>query len=211
MAQLKRRRAVKGDSYYGKAAEMYEARRVKQDWWQVEHKQMKACLGNLPNKLNVLDVPFGTGRFLPIYRSRGDKVHGLDSSEDMISQALALRGKEFEGTETSIGSAMALPFDDDTFDLLVSVRFLSEIITFSDAKVALAEFARVTRTYAVLQLSERTVGTGLMPEEDAAMRDLMDRGQVNALLKDHGFDPIERYPVREGSDFQINHILCHVA
>ncbi|NNL72909.1 MAG: class I SAM-dependent methyltransferase [Silicimonas sp.] len=212
MQQVKRRRAVKGDSYYGKAAASYEKRRTQQGWWHEEHQQLENCLADLPRSLDVLDVPFGTGRFMPIYAARQDRVHGLDSSADMLSEATRLRGDEMNGCTTHVGSAMSLPFEDNSFDLLVSVRFLSEIITFADARKALADFARVTRSFAVLQLCETNDGQGQTPAEDAAMRDLMERADVDALLIDHGFNPIERFLVREDAEgvSRVHHILCKV-
>lgn len=212
MQQVKRKRAVKGDTYYGKAAASYEVRRTKQGWWHEEHRQMEACLSDLPRSLDVLDVPFGTGRFMPIYAARQDRVHGLDSSSDMLAEAMRLRGGEMNGCKTFVGSAMALPFEDSTFDLLVSTRFLSDIITFADARVALDEFRRVTRSFAVLQLCETNDGQGHVPADEAAMRDLMEREQNDALLTEHGFTPVERYLVREDEDrvSRVHHILCKV-
>lgn len=212
MQQVKRRRAVKGDSYYGKAATNYEARRIKQAWWHEEHRQLENCLEELPNALEVLDVPFGTGRFLPLYSDRNHRVTGLDSSSDMIGEARKLRGQEISKCDMRVGSAMDLPFEDKQFDVLVSVRFLSEIVTFADARKALREFSRVSRSWAVLQLSETNEGNGRLPEESAAMRDLMEPTQVDALLLGHGFKPLKRFLVREdGAGIsRINHILCEV-
>jgi ubiquinone/menaquinone biosynthesis C-methylase UbiE len=107
---------------------------------------------------------------------------------------------------------MQLPFEDNRFDILVSVRFLSEIVTFADAKKALKEFSRVSRCWAILQLSETNEGNGRLPEEGAAMRDLMEPSQVDDLLANHGFKPLKRFLVREDGDgiSRINHILCEV-
>lgn len=212
MQQVKRRRAVKGDSYYGKAAANYEARRIKQAWWHEEHKQLEKCLEELPSEQDVLDVPFGTGRFLPLYSHRKHRVTGLDSSSDMIGEARKLRGTEISNCDMRVGSAMQLPFGDSRFDILISVRFLSEIVTFADAKKALKEFSRVSRSWAILQLSETSEGNGRLPDEEAAMRDLMQPSQVDTLLTNHGFRPLKRFLVREDGDgiSRINHILCEV-
>ena len=207
-----KKRAVKGDTYYGKIAENYEQRRTKQDWWWKEHEMMAACLGSLPHNQSLLDVPFGTGRFLSIYKALGHKVHGLDASGEMIAQARKLRESEFEGVETTVGSAMALPFEDKSFDVLISVRFLSEIITFADATVALQEFVRVTRSTVVVELTDRTAGEGRVPGPEEAMRDLMDAGQVDSWLGENGLDPVKRFAVREQPKLgsTMNLIMCHV-
>lgn len=205
-------RAVKGDTYYGKVATQYEDRRAKQGWWWREHEQLDACLAELPGDLRLLDVPFGTGRFLPIYHKKNFAVSGLDSSADMISQARLLRESDFDEVSTFVGSAMELPFDDDSFDALVSVRFLTEIVTFQDAAKALEEFVRVTQSYVIVELSECEADEGRIPNDHEAMRDLMNGRQIDGWLSDHGLRPERRFRVRhdKSSGSSINLILCQV-
>ena len=77
----------KGDTYYKDIASKYEKKRTKQAWWHVEQEQMSQLLDQLPDGMSVVDIPFGTGRFVPMYRKKGFKIAGLDASEDMISTA----------------------------------------------------------------------------------------------------------------------------
>ena len=202
--------AVKGDSYYGKIAQNYEIRRAKQDWWAVENAEMAALLGLLPEGLRVLDVPFGTGRFVPLYLDRGFEVHGLDASDAMIAQAARQLGAQFEQCHTVTGTATALPFEDGAFDLLVSTRFLRDIITFSDAKLALAEFARVTSGHAIIQLGETTGPKMGEPKPDQAMGSLLTARQIRHLLAEVGLQIVEKRLVKADPEnsSEIYHILC---
>ena len=77
----------KGDRYYKEIASKYEEKRKKQAWWHVEQDQMAQLLDQLPDGMSVVDIPFGTGRFVPMYRKKGFEIAGLDASEDMISTA----------------------------------------------------------------------------------------------------------------------------
>ena len=201
---------VKGDSYYGRKARNYEVRRTKQAWWHVEQEEMQSLLDNLPRALRVLDVPFGTGRFVEMYLDRGHQVHGLDASEAMIAQAGEILGDTINRCTTKVGSAMELPYEDGEFDLVVSTRFLRDIIVFRDAKKALKEYARVTSKYAIIQLGETTLSKGKTPLANDAMGSNLTEKQIDNLLKASGFKAVERRLVKDDPDenSKIFHILC---
>lgn len=201
---------VKGDTYYGKVAQNYETRRRKQSWWGVEQDEMQSLLTNLPEGLSVLDVPFGTGRFVPFYKKRGYKVTGLDASHEMIEQAKELLGEAFDGVETNTGSAMDLPFKDGSFDLMVSTRFLRDIITYRDARAALMEFGRVTRRYAIIQLGNSIDGTSAVVADDEPMGSRLSAAAVDDLLAVSGFRVLDRRRVKHDPDenSEIHHVLC---
>jgi ubiquinone/menaquinone biosynthesis C-methylase UbiE len=199
----------KGDRYYGRAARAYNAKREKQDWWHVEHEEMRDLLAGLPKNLNVVDIPFGTGRFAPLYKECGHKISGLDISDHMITAAKRALGDDFEACRTEVGSALSTPFHGQEFDLLVSTRFLSHIISYKDARAALTEFARITKTYAIIQLGQTTAAPRT-PAEDEAMACFMAPEAVDDLLRTHGFEPVERRLVVANPETsnEIFHILC---
>ncbi|MDJ0641016.1 MAG: class I SAM-dependent methyltransferase [Paracoccaceae bacterium] len=201
--------AGKGDRYYGRTARNYEVRRRKQPWWHVEQHEMQALLETLPKKLKVLDVPFGTGRFAPYYIERGYKVTGLDSSDEMLGQAGVILGDMIKKCELVRGQSIDLPFEDGAFDLLVSTRFLRDIISFADARRSLDEFARVTKRFAIIQLGHAIEG-GTTPEDHVTMRSEMSAEGIDKLLADHGFTVTEKRLVKydEDENSEIHHILC---
>lgn len=197
----------KGDTYYNDRADNYEKRRKKQGWWHVEQEGMLALLDMLPQGLSVVDIPFGTGRFVPYYVERGYKISGLDSSGHMIDAARRSLGALFDHCHCSIGDAARLPFEDERFDLLVSTRFLRDIITYDVAKRALAEFSRVTKKYAIIQLGQNANGDTPLTDADV-MAGKMSEEKVTQLLADNKFRIMERRLVKDDEEGLIHHILC---
>ena len=86
---------------------------------------------------SALDVGTGTGHYACDLASRGLRVVGYDSSEAMLRVA---RAKD-SPVVWQRGQAEALPFADDSFDLVLSVTTLEFV---DDPARALAEMFRVT-------------------------------------------------------------------
>lgn len=205
-----RMKKVKGDRYYGKTARDYEVVRKKQPWWSVEQREMQTLLDQLPSDLKVVDIPFGTGRFVAYYLARNYEVHGLDASQAMLETARSTLGDAYTQCQTTTGFSTDLPFDDGQFDLLVSTRFLRDIILFRDVKKTMAEFARVTRRFAIIQLGVRLQEPFEVPPDDEKMGSRMSEEQTNAFLAEYGFGVKDHRfvkGVRDGSS-EIRHILC---
>lgn len=201
---------AKGDSYYGKVAENYEKRRKKQAWWGVEQQEMAALLDTLPHGLSVVDIPFGTGRYVPLYLERGYQVSGLDASIEMLNAAARSLGADFQACRVSTGSAMNLNYPDGHFDLLVSTRFLRDIIVASDAVLALKEFARVTSRYAILQLGQHTSAEGEPVDQGQVLGSRLSEEGNAALLAEAGFKAVDKRLVKSDPDdnSEIYNFLC---
>ncbi|MCC5986047.1 MAG: class I SAM-dependent methyltransferase [Pararhodobacter sp.] len=181
------RNPPKGNVYYGDIAEYYDAERETKLRWQREQAAVSALLERLPQGLRVLDVPVGTGRFMEFYIQRGDRVCGLDASTSMLERARARAGNEAQGIELVEGDATALNFADGSFDLVVSVRFLRHILPFAQAKQALTEMARVCRGHAIIEIGYAT-GASHWPSENKPIRDQLNRDDIVALFRQHGFE-----------------------
>lgn len=199
----------KGDTYYDSIARNYEVKRKKQAWWHVEQDEMKSLLSELPDGLHVVDIPFGTGRFVPMYLEKGFHVSGLDASGDMISTAKKILGDDFRSVDARVGDAASLPYQDEEFDLLVSTRFLRDIVVYRTAKEILREFSRVTKRYAIIQLGQNRQ-EGFVPDEGTPMGGSLSEADIYQLLKVNRFEVIEKRLVlshnKEGTD--IYHFLC---
>jgi ubiquinone/menaquinone biosynthesis C-methylase UbiE len=200
---------AKGDSYYGRVAQNYEKRRKKQEWWDVEQSEMKSLLETLPEGFSVVDIPFGTGRFVPYYLERQFDISGLDASIEMLNAASQSLGSNLQKCRVSTGSAMDLPFADEQFDLLVSTRFLRDIIVAKDALKALDEFARVTKQFAIIQLGESISTDGEEIDPDHILESRMSDKDNKKMLKDAGFKIVEKRLVKTDKDMnsQIFHFL----
>jgi ubiquinone/menaquinone biosynthesis C-methylase UbiE len=169
-----------GNYYYGSTAQDYEAIRSQQGWWQEENKVVEGILNDFPKGLSVLDVPFGTGRFLPLYAAQAMKVTGLDISYAMLDTAKGLREELVKQCQLDIGDARKLPYADNSFDVVLSFRFLDGTIMFKDHKKVLAELVRVSRKYLVLEVFTPPEGNdpGLLLEK------IKDNQPVNGRLSD---------------------------
>jgi len=102
----------------------------KYDSYYIEKAQnylKKKFLSEIPDGSTVLDVPFGTGRFIEFYLKKNMSVYGIDISKDMLDIAREHLGDHYNQCNISVGSAEHLPFENDFFDLVVSCRFLTLI------------------------------------------------------------------------------------
>jgi ubiquinone/menaquinone biosynthesis C-methylase UbiE len=88
-----------------------------------------------------LDVGCGTGALASRLAEAGYEMVGVDPSEGMLEvlrkRAPAIRAMKASGTD--------LPFDDDSFDLVLSVATMHHIADPNDVKLALAEMVRVAK------------------------------------------------------------------
>jgi ubiquinone/menaquinone biosynthesis C-methylase UbiE len=106
-----------------------------------------SLLEGFPTAETVLDVGCGTGHFSRWLAQRGLRVVGVD-----ISSAMLERASRGDGIRYVYGDALALPFVDGSFDLVVFVTTLE----FVDNPVrALREAIRVARAGLLLGVLNR--------------------------------------------------------
>jgi len=113
------------------------------DWALTEEQQLptyEAALDRLGIGAGdrVLEVGCGSGVFLRAAVDRGAGVTGVDSSEQLVELA-RLRVPE---AELAIGDLQALPFDDDSFDVVAG---FNAFFFAADMVAALREAGRVAR------------------------------------------------------------------
>jgi len=111
------------------------------DWAYSEEQQVptyEAALERVqldPGQL-VLDIGCGAGVFLGLVAERGAKPFGLDASEALIAAARA----RVPNADLSVGDMEALPYDDDSFDLVTG---FNSFFFANDMVAALREARRV--------------------------------------------------------------------
>ena len=88
-----------------------------------EHRALGACLRDLGDLVTVLDIPCGPGRLFPYYRRRGLCVTGADFGTEMLAAAVRCRAKLGLAGGDCRADAFCLPWRDDAFDCVISVRF----------------------------------------------------------------------------------------
>jgi SAM-dependent methyltransferase len=110
-------------------------------------------------KLRALDVGCGAGlsarRLLE--RAEVDEVVGLDPSPEALGHAVRFRGIEF-----LVGSALELPFEDASFDLVTCFDVFQHLSRGGD-RVASSEITRVLRPGGIALI--RTNGRGFSGDE----------------------------------------------
>jgi ubiquinone/menaquinone biosynthesis C-methylase UbiE len=119
-----------------------------------------AELGTLPAGARVLDVPAGSGVALRGLRpGQGVGVVAADISPRMLdrTRATARRLGVADQVETAVADVGSLPFDDGTFDLVVS---LTGLHCFPDPHRAVEEMVRVLAPGGVLTGSSILTDTG---------------------------------------------------
>jgi len=105
------------------------------------------AIKKLPKSYRVLDVPCGTGRLLQPLIRHFAFVQGVDLSSEMLNIARS-RYAGVQNVAFCKADATALPFQDDEFDCVSSVRFFGH--TPPDVRLGvLREMRRVTRYHVV--------------------------------------------------------------
>jgi SAM-dependent methyltransferase len=139
--------------YLGGVAEGYLQRRENEPTWVWEQTQVERFAASRRGDRTVLDVPFGTGRYVPLYLDAGWRVHGCDISPDMIAAAARTLGAEMlSKCDVQVAPAEQIPLADRSMDVIVSSRFIQWLPTLSDVDRVIAEFARVGRAELFVQL-----------------------------------------------------------
>lgn len=116
-----------------------------EDWYEgrgrgadlLEKQLLANLLSDFPEAKTVLEVGCGTGHFTRWFAEQGLRVVGLDNSEAMLAEA-----RKRNGVSYVAGDALALPFDDRSFDV---VAFITTLEFVADPERALSEAARVAR------------------------------------------------------------------
>ena len=78
-----------------------------------------------PSKgMNILDVGCGTGSHLELYQRYKCNLFGIDLSPSMLEVA---RGRLGDSAQLDFGNATEMPYEDDKFDLVISMLSLHEM------------------------------------------------------------------------------------
>jgi ubiquinone/menaquinone biosynthesis C-methylase UbiE len=78
-----------------------------------------------PSKgMNILDVGCGTGAHLELYQRYGCNLYGIDLSPSMLEVARARLG---ESARLELGDATNMPYENEKFDLIISMLSLHEM------------------------------------------------------------------------------------
>jgi ubiquinone/menaquinone biosynthesis C-methylase UbiE len=201
------------DIYHGEIAHSYLNRRGSLTKWAKEQSLMEELLAREPNNCRVLDVPFGTGRFVEMYVRKNMDICGVEISKDMVAAAeKALGPTMFNRCKVEIASADAIPFEDSSFDLVVCCRFLG-MTSLDLASRVLTELNRVCRNRLILYMAVRKQHSSAIAFADRFLQWLgrapayhrrlgsnISEVELVALLRAHGFDAVDSRVIHDGKD-----------
>jgi ubiquinone/menaquinone biosynthesis C-methylase UbiE len=128
--------------YIDSNARDYDAKRIGVKKWQVEERIVKEILGRFPKGTHILDVPVGTGRFIPFYKDFDFKVTGMDVSNDMLEESQKKVVAENFEVDLKQGSIFEIDFPEGHFNIVLCIRFLNWV-DFENLSVAIKEIVRV--------------------------------------------------------------------
>jgi ubiquinone/menaquinone biosynthesis C-methylase UbiE len=114
-----------------------------------------------PTPHAVLDVGCGTGVMSLLLAEMGHQVWGVDLSEGMMGKAREKADKKGISINFSIEDAEALPFEDNSFDLVVNRHLLW---TLPNPQKALDEWKRVLRPGGMVTIIDGLWCTGSLSE-----------------------------------------------
>ncbi len=101
--------------------------------------------------LRLLDVGCGDGAYAIAAAQLGARVHGIDTSPQMIEAARRRAVEQGAQIDLRVADAAALPFEDGSFDVVLAVTVLCFV---PDTEAALGEIARVLAPGGRLVLGE---------------------------------------------------------
>ncbi len=113
----------------------------------LEKQLLAKLLADFPQAQTVLEVGCGTGHFTRWWAEQKLRAVGIDISEVMLAEA-----RRRDGVEYVQGDAQALPYSDQTWDLVAMITTLEFV---SDPERALAEAIRAARQGLLLGVLNR--------------------------------------------------------
>jgi len=131
---------------------------------------------NLPNNKKILDVACGYGDFLVLLKERGHtgELFGVDLSENFVKESK----KSNQDINFSVANAESLPFEDETFDIVLCKHSLYH---FDDIPKAIKEMSRVLKKEGKLVITLNSLANGSREKIEKFKDLLAEVLQINHL------------------------------
>jgi ubiquinone/menaquinone biosynthesis C-methylase UbiE len=100
-------------------------------------EELETLLKSIPAGGKVLDIGCGTAHLSKWIKDKGYEVHGMEPSEDMYNYAT----KNFPDIPIEKGISSKLPYNDNTYDLVVAF----EVLRYIDAAENVKTYAEIHR------------------------------------------------------------------
>ncbi len=139
---------LKDSKAYYENNDNYEIFSLAEDY----EKKVANYLENISFKKIVLDAGCGTGKYLNILENNSEKYIGIDLSKNQLEKA-KLKSKK-NSSEFICSDLLAIPKEDNTFDLIVSSWVLGTITNIDERNKVLKELKRVLKKDGLIILIE---------------------------------------------------------
>jgi 2-polyprenyl-3-methyl-5-hydroxy-6-metoxy-1,4-benzoquinol methylase len=204
-----RRRPEKADSYNVK----YEREFHKRLSNRTERRLIERLLTRAGRVDRMLDVPCGAGRLSDVMARFTGQLYEADYAYPMLQYARS--NAQSYAPEAINASAFELPFRDDAFDMVVSIRLNHHIPEREDRLRHLRELCRVSSRWVLVTVYDekglknrlielrRRVGTRRRPKKTLSLVEVAETvaeqgfapvevGRISRLLSGHAFILLER-------------------
>jgi SAM-dependent methyltransferase len=173
--------------YHGRMAETYETKRKKQQRWDIENDVVAKMLAKLKPK-SILDVPVGTGRYIPIYdKLRVKMVLGVDVSDSMLAIAKEKARKTKRATIT-LKCRDVRKLKTITVDVSVCVRFL-DLIDEQAMRQVMAKLMNSSKRAIICTIR---LGPEYVPKSNTATH---DSKKFHSFVRKHGWRVAKHHAV----------------
>lgn len=129
--------------YRGDVATGYDAKRQDSPKWAEEQRIIEDMLSDMNAGDWIVDIPIGTGRFIPFYEEKGFCWRGFDVSVDMLQQAAAKVTND-KKAHLEEGDVRNIPLQDKSCNAAVMCR-LTRWLSPADCQQAMRELQRISR------------------------------------------------------------------
>jgi ubiquinone/menaquinone biosynthesis C-methylase UbiE len=139
----------------------------------------------------LLNVPCGYGRFTRMLAGLGDALYYLDLHPQMVRRSRERHAADVAGFVN--GSMRALPFRDNAFEMVVTVRFFHHFFDTDDRRGMLRELSRVSARHVLLTYYRPTrlhaLTKRLNPKGHRIV--MLDRDGFRNELRAAGLEPLK--------------------
>jgi SAM-dependent methyltransferase len=116
---------------------------------QLEKRSISKALRYVPILSLVIDIPCGTGRITEMLLESNYNVVGADVSREMVNVARKNLKKYENQIKLIVCDAENLPFEDNSFDCVTSIRLMGHVPPDIRVKI-LTEMRRVTKEWLII-------------------------------------------------------------
>jgi ubiquinone/menaquinone biosynthesis C-methylase UbiE len=152
----------------------------------------------------ILDVGCGNGNLFTMLPEGKYELHGVDFSENMITEA---RRNCQSRASFSVADAERLPFDDDTFDIIVCNASFHHYI---HPNAVLEEMHRVLKDGGKVLIGDPYIPTGIrgvmnlfLRFSDSGDYHVYGFGEMENLFSENGFAPVSSRKTGKRTAFYI--------